>query len=189
MHKFDIKNLNKLDSLERRKDIPPYETLEKFGLSDKGIFLDIGCGIGYFTIPAAEILKHGKAIGIDIMEEMLENSRKRAGRLNNIEFRKCDEYSFPVEDSSVDYAMLSNVLHEVENRAKYLNEIKRVLKDNGSLYLIEWDKESKKNNFGPPLEHRLSKADIEDLCIKLGLRVDKELSISENHFGMIIKIK
>lgn len=77
MHKFDIKNMNKLDSLERRQDMPPYETLEKFGLSNHGIFLDIGCGIGYFTIPAAEILKHGKAIGIDIMDEIAWQGKSR----------------------------------------------------------------------------------------------------------------
>lgn len=188
MHKFDIKDLDKLDSLERRQDMPPYETLEKFGLSDQGVFLDIGCGIGYFTIPAAEILKHGKVIGIDIMEEMLQYVRERAGSLTNIEFKKSDEYSFPIEDSSVDYAMLSNVLHEVEDKVKYLKEIKRVLRNNSSLYLIEWDKESKIGNYGPPLEHRLSRANVKDLCIKLNLRVEKELSISENHFGMIIKM-
>lgn len=85
--------------------------------------------------------------------------------------------------------MLSNVLHEVEDKVKYLNEIKRVLRNNGSLYLIEWVKENKNNNYGPPLEHRLSRVDIEDLCIKLNLSVDRELSISENHFGMIIKMR
>ena len=47
--------------------MPPEETLKKFHIGDKGTLLDIGCGIGYFSIPAANILKQGKVIGLDIM--------------------------------------------------------------------------------------------------------------------------
>ena len=53
MHKFNIKNLEKLDNPKRRQLIPPEETLKKFNISDKGTLLDIGFGIGYFAIPAA----------------------------------------------------------------------------------------------------------------------------------------
>jgi ubiquinone/menaquinone biosynthesis C-methylase UbiE len=188
VHKFDIKHIEKLDNPQRRKDIPPRETLEKFGLGDEGIFLDIGCGIGYFTIPAAEMLKRGKAIGIDIMEEMLRHAEERAGNIKNIEFRQSKEYSFPAEDKSMDYIMLSNVLHEIEDKVKYLVEIKRVLKESGRLYLIEWDKDSRETGYGPPADHRLSKEEIKELCTIAGLSVEKEVPISKNHFGMVIKI-
>lgn len=86
MHKFNIKSLEKLDNQERRKMMPPKETLMKFNIQDDGTFLDVGCGIGYFTIPAAELLKNNKAIGIDIRQEMLEAAEKRKGELSNIEF-------------------------------------------------------------------------------------------------------
>lgn len=50
MHKFDIKNLEKLDNPKRRQSMPPEEILKKFGIGEKGILLDVGCGIGYFSI-------------------------------------------------------------------------------------------------------------------------------------------
>ena len=83
MHKFNIKNLEKLDNPKRRKSIPPEETLRKFQIKNKGTLLDIGCGIGYFTIPAANILNQGKVIGLDIMQEI---SRRYKGSLTATDF-------------------------------------------------------------------------------------------------------
>ena len=41
MHKFNIKNLEKLDNPQRRQSMPPKETLVKFNIHDKGTLLDI----------------------------------------------------------------------------------------------------------------------------------------------------
>ena len=54
-HKFDAKNKHKLDNEKRRELLPPDETLIKLGLHEGDIMADIGCGIGYFTIPASKI--------------------------------------------------------------------------------------------------------------------------------------
>jgi len=105
MHKFDIRNIDKLDNPKRRKVLPPEETLIRFGVEDKGILLDVGCGIGYFTIPAAGMLKNHKTIGIDIMPEILEVAKEKAKGISNIEFKKSEEYIFPVEDKSVKLTM------------------------------------------------------------------------------------
>ena len=161
MHKFDIKHLEKLDNPERRESMPPKETLKKFGIEVNGTLLDVGCGIGYFTIAAASILKNGKVIGIDIMDEVLGVAKDRSNGINNIEYRKCEEYSFPVEDKSVEYVFISNVLHEVVDKMKYLSEIKRVLKAGGYLCIIDWDK--KPMEMGPPVEERVSIEEIKSL--------------------------
>jgi len=184
MHKFDPKNLEKLDNPTRRKYMPPFKTLEKFGLKQKGggTFLDIGCGIGYFTIPAAKILSNGEAIGIDILEEMLEHARERAEGIKNIEFRLSKEYEFPIEDKTIDYAMLSNVLHEIEDKKKYVNEIKRVLKQKGQIFIVEWKKIE--TNYGPPVDHRLSDDYITELFKELGLELIEKIEVSPHHYGL-----
>lgn len=187
-HKFDTKNIEKLDNPERRREMPPRETLEKFGLENVGgaTFLDIGCGIGYFTIGAAEILEGGRVIGIDILDELLEHAWERADIMENIEFRKSDEYEFPVEDESIDYALMANVLHEVEDKVKYLLEVKRVLKVKGELYVIEWDK--KEMEQGPPVEHRLSRDEVKLLCEKAGFNEFIEVEVSKKHYGLKVKL-
>lgn len=184
MHKFDPKNLKKLDNPTRRKYMPPYKTLEKFGLKSKGTgtFLDIGCGIGYFTIPAAKILSNGRAIGIDILPEMLEHAKERAEGLNNIEFKLCEEYKFPIESESIDYAMLSNVLHEIEDKNKYIKEIKRTLNKDGQIFIIEWKKVE--TNYGPPIDHRISQEEVIELFQSNGFKLLEYVEVSKHHYGL-----
>ena len=53
--------------------LPPEKVLLLTGLKEGDIFLDIGAGIGYFAIPAAEITgESGKVIAADISPEMLD---------------------------------------------------------------------------------------------------------------------
>ena len=72
-HKFDAKNKHKLDNETRRKMLPPEQTLLSLGLKEGDIMADIGCGIGYFAVPASKIVgKSGKVFAMDILPEMLE---------------------------------------------------------------------------------------------------------------------
>lgn len=186
MHKFNIKSIQKLDSPERRRTMPPEETLAKFNIKDDGILLDVGCGIGYFTIPAARLLKNNMAIGIDIVPEMLEIAKEKGEGISNIEFRESSEYSFPVEDNSIKYVLTSNVIHEVQEKIKYLKEIRRVLKEDGHFLIIEWDK--REMEMGPPVHERISKEEMIDLCRHSGFREAKIIDISQNHYGLKVQI-
>lgn len=79
MHKFDSKNRSKLDNEWRRQNLPPSKTLEWLGLKSSDAVADIGCGIGYFSIPAAEMLAdRNKVFALDTSEEMLTEVEKRA---------------------------------------------------------------------------------------------------------------
>ena len=182
MHKFNIKNLEKLDNPKRRQTMPPEETLRKFNISDKGTLLDIGCGIGYFTIPAASILNQGKVIGLDIMSEIIDIAKERATSISNIEFRKSEEYSFPIEDASVDYVFISNVIHEIEDKPRYLKEIKRVLKRQGFLCIIDWEK--KETEMGPDINERVSKEEITEICVAASFKPIEEININAEHYGL-----
>lgn len=182
MHKFNIKNIEKLDNPERRRTMPPEETLEKFNIKDDGILLDVGCGIGYFTIPAAKVIKNNKVIGIDIMPEILDYAKERAEGISNIEFKESKEYSFPVEDNSVKYVLISNVIHEVEDKIKYFNEVKRVLEKDGYFLIIDWDK--KEMEMGPPVHERISKDEMIELCSEAGFKLIESVEASPNHYGL-----
>mgnify|MGYP000912736447 CR=1 FL=1 len=77
-HKINVKHMYRLDSPERRKMLPPEETLFNAGLTKNDIFIDIGCGIGYFSIPASKIVgPKGKVFALDTSKEMLEELNRR----------------------------------------------------------------------------------------------------------------
>jgi ubiquinone/menaquinone biosynthesis C-methylase UbiE len=182
MHKFNIKNIEKLDNSERRRTMPPMETLQKFKMIDDGNLLDVGCGLGYFTIPAAKILKNNKVTGIDIMPDILEIAKDRAEGIKNIEFKESEEYSFPIEDDSMKYVLISNVIHEVEDKIRYFNEVKRVLREDGYFLIIDWDK--REMEMGPPIHERISKDEMIELCDKAGFRTLESIDVSPSHYGL-----
>lgn len=169
VNKFDINNKNKLDNPKRRESLPPYEILKTLGLQEGDIFADIGCGIGYFSIPAADIVGlKGIVYAMDIELEMIEETEKRAegNGMANIRPIVTDEYDLKVGDSTVSFAFACLVLHEVEDRVRFISEIKRILKDDGRIVIVEWIK--KESDWGPPTDQRMENGEIQELLIKCG---------------------
>lgn len=187
---FDPKDKDKLDNPERRKILPPEDILIKSGLKEGHLIADIGCGIGYFSIPASKIVgSKGKVFACDISSEMLDELRNRivANGITNIELIQNKSTSLPLEDNFVDFVLISNVLHEVENKSKFLAELRRILKYGGRLILIDWlDKETED---GPPLSERLSSTEIETLLHMANFVIHFKETISDKfHYYLAEKV-
>lgn len=154
MHKFKAINRKKLDNPRRREIFPQKETLIKLGLKSDDIVADIGCGIGYFTFPAANIVnENNKVYALDISSEMLEDIKSNINENNvrNITCVKTEEYDLKLEAEAVTFAIMVNVLHEIEDKIKMLKEIKRILKLGGKIVIIEFEKKGnrRKDTCGP----------------------------------------
>ena len=96
--------------------------------------LDLGSGAGIDVFLAAqEVGPGGKAIGLDMTDEMLERAeqnRKKLGFLN-AEFRKGEIESMPVDSNSIDRVLSNCVINLVPDKRKAFAEIYRVLKPGG----------------------------------------------------------
>ncbi|QLH53128.1 MAG: hypothetical protein CH6_0793 [Candidatus Kapaibacterium sp.] len=186
---FDPANKEKLDNEERRRILPPEEILLKSGLTAGSIIADIGCGIGYFTIPAGRIVgANGKVYACDVSDEMLEELKKRvqAIGLTNIETYKSSEYEIPLDSDVADFLLLSNVLHEPNDRERFLREATRILKNGGKLILIDWLK--KEMEEGPPFEERLSAEEIETLLTLCNYEVlERETIAGKYYYYLAVK--
>lgn len=186
-HKFSAKNKHKLDNPERRKILPPEETLEKMQLEKGDIVADIGCGIGYFTIPAALIVgEMGKVYAMDLSDEMLKEVHDKAIEKNiaNIEMIQTLENNFVVDDESITYAFICNVLHETENVSLFLDEVKRVLAKEGKVAIVEWMK--KESHIGPPLNHRIAEEELLKVLSNMEFQVIKTIDISNEFYGILV---
>ena len=171
-HKFDPNKSHKLDSEERRKILPPEKTLKKCGLKPGDVAADIGCGTGYFTLPAARIVgEGGRVFAVDTSLRMLDElSRKMEGEeLPNVEVVHSEEYRIPLEKGSCTFVLLSAVLHEVVNKRKFLCEVKELLRPEGTLAVLEWN--TLKPEEGPPLKERIAVAELSQVLMDMGFSI------------------
>ena len=104
--------------------------------------MDIGCGMGYFTLPMSEMAgKQGKVIAVDLQTEMLAGLRQRAVQADcqNIILHPCGSDSLHIEHwaKTVDFALLFMVLHEVPDPERLIKELKDALAPGGRLLFAE----------------------------------------------------
>lgn len=185
VHKFDAKSKHKLDNAKRREILPPERTLISMGLHEGDIMADIGCGIGYFSIPASKIVKDsGKVYALDILQEMLQEVEARAkeNKNSNIETVLTEESNLKLEEGKINFALICNVLHETEKLEEFLKEVKRITKSKGKIAIIDWQKVN--SEYGPPIEHRLDKSQLIKLLEVLGFYNIVDIDINENFYGI-----
>jgi SAM-dependent methyltransferase len=105
--------------------------------------LDVGCAMGFFSLPLAELVgPGGRVICVDLQERMIQSLRKRAARAgvaDRIETRVCSSTSLGLQDlrGKVDFALAYAVVHEVPDAARLLAEIGEALAPGGRLLIAE----------------------------------------------------
>ena len=98
--------------------------------------LDLGSGAGFDALLAAgKVGPTGRVVGVDMTDAMLERARTNAesAGLFNVEFRKGDIESLPVDDGLFDVVLSNCVLNLCPDKDRALREIHRALKPGGKL--------------------------------------------------------
>lgn len=118
---------NRSESIIRRLSIEPNMTVA-----------DIGCGPGRVTIPLSKkITAPGKIVAIDLQQEMLERIKTNFSDLKNIELRQQDVCHELLESDYYDIILLVNVLGELPEPDKALQNIFQALKAGGTVSVTE----------------------------------------------------
>jgi SAM-dependent methyltransferase len=98
--------------------------------------VDAGSGAGFDSFIAAHQLGPlGRVVGVDMLPEMLEKSRKTAELmgLKNLEFREGLLEEIPVEDGWADVVISNGVINLCADKKRVFSEIWRVLRPGGRL--------------------------------------------------------
>lgn len=117
----------------------PDEIMKSF-IKDGDTVLDIGPGIGFFTIPMARIVgDRGRVIAADIQEEMLTAIKKRAIRAGILDRIKLQLVSgdLSVVGSGIDFILAFWMAHEVPDQQKFFDQLFSLLKADGRFLLVE----------------------------------------------------
>lgn len=123
--------------------------LKEMHVNPKEQIIDICCGSGELTIKIANKLdksSNAKIVGIDFSKNMLKKGKEKVkGKDLPIEFYYQDALSLEFADQSFDKALNSFALRNLDDIDIALSEMWRVLKNRGSLYILEVSKPE--NNF------------------------------------------
>ena len=99
------------------------------------VVADLGCGTG---LVLSAIAPHvGRVVGVDASDEMLASARTRVRDRSNVELRRGTLESLPLDDESVDAAVMMLVLHHLPTPILALAEAARVLKPAGRLLIVD----------------------------------------------------
>jgi ubiquinone/menaquinone biosynthesis C-methylase UbiE len=151
--------------------------------------VELGCGYGTFTIPAARIVS-GKVYALDIEQEMLNitNSYAQEEKLSNVKCLLKDFISngSGLHNNSVDYAMVFNILH-TEQPVELLKEAYRILKRNGTLGIIHWNYDSTTPR-GPSMNIRPKPEQCSEWAEQAGftLTSDDIVDLPPYHYGIVL---
>lgn len=169
------------------------EVLKNVGLKSGDIFLDAGCGDGFISLEASEIVgETGEVYAVDVHEPSMDILRQKIEEkdLKNLNPVLADITSnIPVEDNSIDLYLTANVFHGIVGNDELdstMQEINRVLKDDGILAIVEFIKEE--GTPGPPMDVRLEPQDVLDNIEKYGF-VEKEIKSTGPYHYVVLASK
>ncbi len=170
----------------------PVKNLKFFGLGENMIVADLGAGSGFYSIPAAKMVAKGKVYAIEIQKDFITTIRNKAreNHLENIECICGDVEKIggtKLKDNIVDVAIASNILFQVENKDKFIEEIKRILKPSGKLLLIDWMDNSVA--VSSSFHKIISNDKAKEMFEEKGFIWQKEIDAGKHHYGIIFKKK
>jgi len=146
----------------------PAWVFDELKLREGDTFADLGCGVGEYTLQAANIVEpSGIVYALDQQPALIEELRMKIQirGWTHVRAQVADvTASLPIVDASVDVCLLATVLHIPEVlalRTTLFAEVARILKPGGRLAIIECKKQAMW--FGPPLEMRVSAEEVEQI--------------------------
>lgn len=173
----------------------PNAVIGEFGIVQGMKIADFGCGAGHIGILAAQKLgKDGILLALDIMEDKLDSikARAKASGLENVQIKRSNLEvlgSTGLADGSQDMVLLINILFQSNKKEEILKEASRVLKNEGTVVLIEWKKGVQVGglSFGPPDNLRTDPETMKSIFSSQGLKLSREFIAGQFHYGLIFK--
>jgi ubiquinone/menaquinone biosynthesis C-methylase UbiE len=129
-----------LERQEREQEESIALALENLPINASSVVADLGAGSGYYTFRIAPKVPQGKVYAVEIQDEAIAYLQRRSKELgfDNVVTVKGEEASPNLPENSIDLLIMVDVYHELEYPQEMLAEIRKALKPDGKLLLIEY---------------------------------------------------
>lgn len=148
---------------------------------------DLGAGAGMITKEISNrVGEKGKVYAVEVQENIFLKLKDESKRLGNVEAIHGDIEKIGgthIRDSILDIAILINVFFQVEDKDTCVKEIKRILKPNGKLAVIDWSDSF--SSMGPQNEMLFSEEKARNFFENKGFKFVEKINAGDHHYGII----
>jgi ubiquinone/menaquinone biosynthesis C-methylase UbiE len=139
-HVMGFQGMSWLERPEREEEENTATLLKNMDIQPTDAIADIGAGSGYHVFKMAPMASKGIIYAVDIQDEMLAAIREKmeAQDVRNIKLVKGGEQGVNLPENSVDKVLMVDVYHEFNYPKEMIASIKKALKPDGKLFLIEY---------------------------------------------------
>ncbi len=175
----------------------PGETLRELGLATGDRVAEIGCGNGYFALPAARIVDPARVYAVDLDESLL-------AELDDLAAEHGLDTVVPIHGDArdlaehlpepVDFALLANAFHGIDDRAEFVDGVASALAADGRFVVVNWrDRPREETTIageprGPPTDLRLSPDETERAVEDASdLTLVDAVDLPPFHYGLVFE--
>lgn len=179
-----------LDRDQRQEEENTALAIEKMNLSPSSVVADIGAGTGYYTFAIAKKVPNGLVYAVDIQDEMITylEENKASANIENVEVIKGSERSPNLPDNAIDLAIMVDVYHELEYPREMLQALKKALKADGKILLLEYREEDPSIPIKP--HHKMSITQVSKEMRANGFELDYDGEfLPIQHFLLYRKVR
>jgi protein-L-isoaspartate O-methyltransferase len=129
---------------------------------DGSLVLEAGCGVGAQTVTLAQRSPDARFVSVDVSADSIAEAKRRADRagLTNVEFRQADLFALPFTIESFDHVFVCFVLEHLSRPIEALASLKRLLRPEGTITVIEGDHGSTYFYPDSPAAHAASQGQV-----------------------------
>lgn len=166
----------------------PIQNLSHISIDHGMSVVDIGAGSGYYTIEIAKkVGSGGRVYAIDVQRDILERIKNSGATLGlrNIEVIWANAEKIggtKLRESCADRVILSNVLFQIEKPEDLALELRRILKPNGKLLVVDWGGQ------GAMSPKKIVPAATAQLLFeKAHFILEESFDAGDHHYGLVFK--
>ncbi|WP_026778020.1 class I SAM-dependent methyltransferase [Polaribacter sp. Hel_I_88] len=181
--------INWLERSTREKEEETSKLIKNMAIKTTDVIADIGAGSGYHVFKMAPIANKGKIYAVDIQPEMLNAilTNTYFETYKNVELVQGDEQSVNLPENTFDKVLMVDVYHEFNFPKEMILSIKKSLKKNGKIYLIEYRMEDET----VPIKtiHKMSEKQAVKELKAAGFKLEKNMdNLPWQHCMVFVKI-